>query len=290
MRAFLVSRRRKVRLGISFVALIAFLLFRRYGESLLTFEQSSEVVTLMGIFLTTNFLVNVIRIPLVSGYRHRQKLSADDKDNFILGINTLTVLIIVAVTGLSIFPVFGFDFVAFLTVLGLFAAGFLWSFKEHVNGFVDGLTMMFSKNFRIGDYIKVNETSKGIIRDIGFRSTKVRTDEGDILYVPNSLIIGGEVINYSKTTQKRVIVAFTLPLSSVSDTNHFEKRLIKNVHKDFEDITDPEKMNLRILNISESNIQLSFEVPISTYTFKAENQIKQCVYTNVIAYSNDDRT
>lgn len=290
LKAFQVSRKRKVTLVILLVLLLVVLLFRIFGQPLLSFEFGRELFSLISVALITNFILNLIRLPIVSGYRRRNKLSVDQKDNFILGMNALTLLATIIITIVSIFPIFGVDVVGFLTVLGLFAAGFLWSFKETVTSFADGLTMMFSRNYRVGDYIKIDELTKGIIRNIGFRFTQIRTDDGDTMYVPNYLIMNGAVVNYSKAMSKRVSVPFTIPLSSVSNTDHFEDRLTKAIHKEFADITDPEKMNLRILSVSENNIDLSFEIPVSTYNFRVEENVKKFVYTNVIAYSNDKRT
>lgn len=64
--------------------------------------------------------------------------------------------------------------------------------------------MLADKAYKIGDYIIINQTVhdkavEGIVEDINLRSTKIRTEDGGLVIIPNNIVANGVVKN---TTQK----------------------------------------------------------------------------------------
>src|SRR5207244_663493 len=60
--------------------------------------------------------------------------------------------------------------------------------------FFGTLLLIGERVFRIGDRIKVGDI-EGIVEQVGFRSTRLRTDEGALLTVPNSAIASSAITN-----------------------------------------------------------------------------------------------
>lgn len=64
-------------------------------------------------------------------------------------------------------------------------------------------SLLADKAYKIGDYIIINQTVhdkavEGIVEDINLRSTKIRTADGGLIIVPNSLVANGVVKNISQ--------------------------------------------------------------------------------------------
>ncbi len=55
---------------------------------------------------------------------------------------------------------------------------------------------------QVGDYISV-DSNEGTVEELGFRSTKIRTLEQELIVVPNSKFTDRAVINYSKRNLRR---------------------------------------------------------------------------------------
>ncbi len=72
------------------------------------------------------------------------------------------------------------------------AVGF--ALQDVIKNFVAGVFIYTDRPFRIGDWIEWDDNS-GIVEDISFRVTRVRTFDNELLTVPNSVLTGGVVKN-----------------------------------------------------------------------------------------------
>jgi len=61
---------------------------------------------------------------------------------------------------------------------------------------MSGLVLMYARGFKVGDYIKVGEIT-GVVLEMGMLSTRVRTYKNEVVTLPNGVIVGGAVTNYS---------------------------------------------------------------------------------------------
>jgi moderate conductance mechanosensitive channel len=76
--------------------------------------------------------------------------------------------------------------------------------KDLVNGFL----ILLEDQFRIGDYVKIGTVS-GLVTNLNLRTTQLRSDEGNLITLPNNLI--AQVENMSRTWARadfRVEVAY----------------------------------------------------------------------------------
>lgn len=278
-----VSRRRIVTSIISAVGL-AILVF--FGEVIVSSTGlAPEFVRLLTIVFACIFVGSVLKIALLYNYRRRKKIQPGDKDNFVIGIDAATNFIILLLTIGSIFPVFGFPFREFLTSLSVFSVALVWLFKEYLTNFMDSFRLMFSADFLIGDYIKLNDNSKGVITDITFRATKLKTDEGDVLFIPNTTLMSTEVTNYSKVRYKRIMVKFSLPTAKVGSVSKLEKVLTEEANEVCKEKIDTARTFLRITDVSKGHTSFSFEVSVNNFNFTVEDQVQRAVFERVVDYS-----
>ncbi|HEU4581396.1 MAG TPA: mechanosensitive ion channel domain-containing protein [Polyangiaceae bacterium] len=59
-----------------------------------------------------------------------------------------------------------------------------------------GLTLMYSRLFRRGDYVRIGDT-EGLVVDVGMFATRIRSGLGEEIAVPSSEVVGAIVKNYS---------------------------------------------------------------------------------------------
>ena len=69
-----------------------------------------------------------------------------------------------------------------------------------VNQVMSGLTLTYSRAFRIGDFVAVGDV-EGIVMQVGTLSTKIRTARGEDVTIPNAVIVSQTVTNYSRFTE-----------------------------------------------------------------------------------------
>ena len=96
----------------------------------------------------------------------------------------------------------GFNVNSILASLGVGGIAFALAAKETLGHFFGGVSVILDKPFNLGDWI-VCEKVEGVVEDIGFRSTKIKTFYDSVITVPNSLLANSTIDNLGKRTARR---------------------------------------------------------------------------------------
>ncbi|HVS96093.1 MAG TPA: mechanosensitive ion channel domain-containing protein [Puia sp.] len=95
-------------------------------------------------------------------------------------------------------------------VLGALGVGIGLGLQNIVNNLVSGIILIFERPFQIGDYIELNG-KKGVVRDIGIRSSRMMTENGTEIIMPNGDLLSGEVINWTvRNNEIRIEIPMTV--------------------------------------------------------------------------------
>jgi small-conductance mechanosensitive channel len=79
-----------------------------------------------------------------------------------------------------------------------------------VREFVSGLVLIFDNALHVGDFVEVSKEVRGEVKEIGARATRVRTNDGVDILIPNSKLIDGVITNWTlKGDTRRIHVPFT---------------------------------------------------------------------------------
>ncbi len=88
---------------------------------------------------------------------------------------------------------------ASLTVAGV---GFSFAAKDTVENFFGSVAVVLDRPFDIGDWVVIDGT-EGIVEQVGFRSTRIRTFYNSQITVPNSNLVRASVDNYGRRQYRR---------------------------------------------------------------------------------------
>ncbi len=114
-------------------------------------------------------------------------------------------------TSKVVIVVFGVIFVAQnlgLNVWSLFAgfsivgAAVALAGQDTVKNLFGSITVLFDRPFRVGDMVKVGEVD-GVVEDLGFRSTRIRTLYDSVVTVPNAQFLTSNVDNLGARRARR---------------------------------------------------------------------------------------
>ncbi len=96
----------------------------------------------------------------------------------------------------------GMELSNFTIILGALGVGIGFGLQDVINNFISGLILLFERPIQTGDTIQVGELW-GKVKNIGIRSSIIRSFDGSEVIVPNGMLISREVTNWTLSDQKR---------------------------------------------------------------------------------------
>jgi potassium-dependent mechanosensitive channel len=98
----------------------------------------------------------------------------------------------------------GIDISTFGMIAGALSVGIGFGLQNVVANFIAGIILAFEQPIKSGDTVEV-DTLLGKVREVGFRSSKIKTFDGAEVIVPNEAFISKNVINWTYTDTLRRI-------------------------------------------------------------------------------------
>lgn len=201
-------------------------------------------------FLLTFVLVyaagRLVVLPVVSlllDYRGTERTLREGLER----VASLGVVVGAVVIGLSLA---GLDFLlerAAILVAGLTVAlGF--AAQNVVGNLVSGAFIVTDPTFNIGDWIRWND-QEGVIEDIRFRSTRVRTFDNELITVPNSELTANAVTNAVVNDRLRLTVPVQVNYEDDLDT---VVRILADTAADHPDVLDHPEPVVRVAELGET--------------------------------------
>ena len=93
-----------------------------------------------------------------------------------------------------------------LNVTGLFTTSAVISvviglaLQDTLGNVFSGLALQTERSFNVGDWVRFGDR-EGVVADISWRATKLRTRENDLVIIPNNVISKDTLVNYSAPTR-----------------------------------------------------------------------------------------
>ncbi|MDR0828332.1 MAG: mechanosensitive ion channel [Desulfovibrio sp.] len=119
----------------------------------------------------------------------------------------------------------GVNFTSLAVVAGGLSVGIGFGLQNIFNNMISGIMLIFGRTILVGDYVEV-AGSAGTVRAINIRSTTIETGERAIVYVPNSAIMAGQFINWTRNS-RMVRRSITVGVAYGSDTALVKKLLLE---------------------------------------------------------------
>ena len=165
----------------------------------------------------------------------------------------ILLLAVAAIVLMSCLEIPVTSFVALLSVAGLALSLSIQNFLSNVFA---GLQLLASKPFKVGDYVDAGNCS-GTVYEIGLFYTKLTSVDNKLIQLPNSTIVGSNVVNYSSQTHRRVEIKVTASYDAPTEQ---VKQVLSKVVGD-NPLVDREKpIMVRVNNYQDSAIEYIIRV------------------------------
>ena len=216
----------------------------KYGESFLW----AIITTIIGMVLV-RWALNVIM-----RYVEKSNL-APGATKFLRGIVAFLLYFVVILTAAS---VIGIPVTSVLAIFSVVTLAFSLAIKDIIALFASGITILASKPFNAGDFVEIPEEGvSGYVSQVGLIHTHLFTADNKEIIIPNSIVAGNTLINYSKIGLRRLDSVY-----SIGYGEDFEKakRIIREV-VDSEPLVEKEKdIFIMVTAMGQSSIDIVCKV------------------------------
>lgn len=151
---------------------------------------------------------------------------------------TLTRVLVLAVGLMTLLAYLKISITPMLTALGVGGLAVALALQDTLANFFAGLHILVERPIFVGDYIRLESGQEGVVTDIGWRTTRVRTLGGNMVVVPNTKITSGTLLNYSlpdpgAVVDAPIVVGHEADPDQVAAIAREEAREVEGVAKDF---------------------------------------------------------
>jgi small-conductance mechanosensitive channel len=157
-------------------------------------------------------------VDLASEYFERKAGKTATKfDDLLVPLVRKAVKIFVVAFGLVfIAESFNLPITSLVAGLGIGGLAFAFAAKDTIENLFGSVAVILDRPFAVGDWIEVGGT-EGIVEDLGFRSTRIRTFHNSLVTVPNATLVRATVDNYGRRMFRRYRAVFSLTYDTDPD-------------------------------------------------------------------------
>ena len=134
-------------------------------------------------------------------------------------------------------PVFGVKPTAFVAALGVTSIAVSFGLQNTIANVISGLGLMLAHVIEPGDWIEVG-SYRGVVTDISWRSTTIRTLVGDVVVIPNSVLSTTTLRKLSPISARTVTIP--LDIHPEADMAEVERIVLEEVTEAVAPWRDPE--------------------------------------------------
>lgn len=228
------------------------------GEASFNFSKLLAVVALYILFRSLSGLGKTSLTHLPDRMPHIERgVIPPLRTMFSYGMWVLFAIIVLSLLGVS--------FTSLAVVAGGLSVGIGFGMQNIFNNLISGIMLIFGRTILVGDWVQVSGT-EGTVKAISIRSTTIQTVEGALAYVPNSVIMSGQFINWTRGSRR---VRCTLPIiTGYSKDAGAIADMLLGVAKEHPNVLSYPAPSVRLLDTTTRDLNFSLIVHINDFDNK----------------------
>ncbi len=99
---------------------------------------------------------------------------------------------------LFILDMWGVKIGPLLASLGIAGVAVAFALQNTLGNIFGGISLIVDKSITVDDFIKLDDGTQGFISEIGLRSTRIKSPDGDLIIIPNGKLADSKIYNYHR--------------------------------------------------------------------------------------------
>lgn len=240
----------------------------------------NRVFKVISIILFTIGFAGIINVDSKFIKRIQKKLDINIEDNRLNFFCKLIRGIIYLIVVLIIIAQLGFDLTGIIAGLGVGGVILTLAAQDTAKNLFGGLMLIIDKPFVVGDWIQTSNY-EGIVEDITFRSTRIRTWDNSLANIPNGVLSNESIVNWSKMEKRKYKLDIKLDLDTPMQT---VKKVISKIY--FMLINHPNVINndtyVKFDTIREDGINIMIYAFTNSIDYETFLNAKEKINENIL--------
>ena len=149
-------------------------------------------------------------------------------------IKALLRLILYVLLGLILAEKLGIDTTGIVALASVLTLAISLSLQNALTNIIGGFTLLSTKPFQVGDFVELDRQT-GTVLSVGLTYTRLATGDNKIIFLPNSTVTAGQIVNHTAAGFRRVDISLHFPwdapqeqvLSALLDAARVESALVE---------------------------------------------------------------
>jgi len=212
---------------IGFRMIDSFITFGVRGNQI--FNHITTILIVIDIIWAINKVIDVLVEHYLAPLTAKTQSKLDD--HLLPFVRKFLKIIVILIGVIFIIKNMGYDVTSLIAGLGIGGLAFALAAQPLLSNLFGGLSIIADKPFQVGDRVRIDNKYEGTIKEIGMRSTVLKTYTDTLVHIPNNVIATTAVENLSIGNNKSVRFTFNIGLEYNTSNEKMEEAIdiIKNI-------------------------------------------------------------
>ena len=188
-------------------------------------------------------------------------------------------VLVVGAVAYFVFVSWDINVTSWLASAGIVGIAVGFAAKDTLANLFSGIFILADAPYKIGDYVVLDQGLRGVVTDVGVRSTRILTRDDWEVTVPNAIIGNSRIVNEAGGRHKKMRVNSRTSVAYGSDVDQVKEVLLK-ASEGVEHVSDDPAPRVRFREMGDSGLVFDLlawiEEPV--YRGKVVDQLNTNVY------------
>ncbi len=165
----------------------------------------------------------------------------------------ITKVLFVLIGFLWVLDIWEVDITPYLAGVGISGLVLGLALQDSLKNVFGGISLILDKNFNLGEAIRLESGERGVVQEIGLRSTKILTYDNEIIFVPNGQLANMRIYNFLRPNPRiRKIVDFSVEYGSDPEK---VKKVVMKALRSMKDIYDEPYLDVIFVEMGDYGLK-----------------------------------
>lgn len=155
------------------------------------------------VFAIVTLILGMMIARFIAGTLHKVLTKRKLDSTIVDFVSHMVRYVVIAFVVIAALGRIGVETTSFVAIIGAAGLAVGLALQGSLSNFASGVLIIALRPFKAGEYIEAAGTA-GVVESVQIFSTTLTTPDNKYVVVPNSAILGGNIVNYSRKPTRRI--------------------------------------------------------------------------------------